>query len=370
MFFNVDVEATKESFLELMTKIDDGLRVKGNQLIYATGQWELAPTTGRLHLQAAIKVANNVRPQWLGGLFQGHICSSFRAKTCKAPKGFDGAATYCNKEESRHAGPYDFGVKPVRGRANGKAAVIQLVNEGASFNDIIASDDPAVQGEVIWRTRQLQDYMAARARPTPCAATEEIVLYFGTSGSGKTWAAQRNHGAFYKWQGLFNGQLRWNGYQCQPSVLFEEFVGSKTQLGYQVWKDLCQRGDNYIGGSARFMCTTSQAADTLGFGSRSIVFTSNQLPTQWFEGQKMERGTLEAPHRFSKIVYMGGQFLSGNAWSKTFEGDSLREFWDFAKLYKQEKRTGHIFEEARKRWGPANSEPEPQEEEEEQVIFL
>ena len=90
------VEPCEAGFAQLAQKLEAD---------YMYGQFETCPSTGRIHCQAVVWYPSNVRIT--------HLSKRIRAghyEKC----GSEQALAYCGKEETRLAGPFTIGDKPLQ----------------------------------------------------------------------------------------------------------------------------------------------------------------------------------------------------------------------------------------------------------------
>jgi len=119
---------------------------------------------------------------------------------------------YCTKEESRTAGPWEFGVLG-RGQG-GRTDILSLrdaIKDGKRGRDIF--DDDAICGPAVKYGRGVEQMVAAYTVPRP-RPDVVVTLHFGPAGTGKTHCCYSEDA--YLYDGNANGF--WNGYTGQSKV--------------------------------------------------------------------------------------------------------------------------------------------------------
>nr|WDW25890.1 MAG: replication-associated protein [Cressdnaviricota sp.] len=233
---------------------------------YAVGQVEMAPETGRLHLQGYLQLGVKNRLTWVKKHVDG---DAHWEPTRGTPKE---ARDYCMKEETRVDGPWEFGDISISGKTRGLDRAVEMVKQRATDTEI-AEEMPAVwvrhyKGLVELR-RALKITAEQRTEPP------EIWILWGPSGTGKSrFAKECWPDAFWK---APNNQW-WDGYWGQDTVVLDDFTGR--------WMSLtdCQR----------LMDPNPLHVEIKGsmvpLVAKRLVFTSNYHPDTWYA--KDEHGTI------------------------------------------------------------------------------
>jgi len=126
----------------------------------------------------------------------------------------DGKANkeYCTKEESRTAGPWEFGVL---GRGSGSRTDILSLRDAikSGKRGVGLYDDDVVCGPAVKYGRGVEQMVAAYTVPVP-RPDVVVTLHFGPAGTGKTHCCHSADAYFY--DGNANGF--WNGYKGESKV--------------------------------------------------------------------------------------------------------------------------------------------------------
>lgn len=203
---------------------------------YAVYQLETAPETGRIHGQLFVKWANKVR--WAQAnscdLFQHDGITGVHTEKAKFP---DEARAYCMKEETRFAGPYEFGVWVAMGRRSDLEKIYDMVRERATSYEIL----DAAPASFIRYSRGIERAQLLVPPPLVCRR-REVYLCYGESGCGKSYfarmVAKRGGGGDASRMWIRAGTFGWfDGYMGQRVALFDEFAGARS--GVKLTELLC-----------------------------------------------------------------------------------------------------------------------------------
>lgn len=251
-----------DSDRDQITLASDGLTLEsfGPDVRYIIYQKEKCPDTGRLHYQGYIELT---KPMRITALAKRPIFKTAHFEPRRGTR--EEARDYCRKEESRVAGPFEFG----KWRSGGQGArtdwdsIKESVKSGASDADIAESNP----GEFIRNYRGIRELRLA-LRPKRVEKTSVFVFY-GRPNVGKTtMAAQLYPGAYWK-----PPNSKWfDGYQGEETVVFDDFDGS--------WLP--------ISTLKRLMDAQPLMVETKGgmvqFLAKQLVITTNDLPENWYPG--------------------------------------------------------------------------------------
>lgn len=150
-------------------------------LRFGVGQLERCPDTDRIHLQSYWQLRCPVRFTGLAALL-GLLAGDYHADK---PVTSDEARDYCQKEDTRIAGPWQAGVYVTQGKSADLATAVAQVVSGAPLR-AIATDDPLV---VVRHFRGLQVLADLLHPPTNDFNVREVHVRTGAPGTGKTkWA--------------------------------------------------------------------------------------------------------------------------------------------------------------------------------------
>jgi len=234
--------------------------VETKQANYVVFQIEVAPETGKEHLQGYVEWTSPCKPGRLGVLCGGKPHMEKRQGTSQQ------ASDYCKKADSRKKDTsfFEFGTLVKQpGKRNDLIVVKDAIDSGAS-QLLIANDhfDKFVKYHKAFNLyRELR--LAKRSLHTVC-----IVLW-GVPRSGKSTTIQQLFPDAY-WVDQANAGIWMDRYEQQECVVFDEFTG---WMRFSQFKRLIDMTPVSCEGKG----TTKE------FTSRYVVFTSNERPDEWYE---------------------------------------------------------------------------------------
>lgn len=273
-------------------------------------QWEVCPTTEKVHIHMIISFDTPVK--W-ANLRKCTIIASFTRVNFKPVFALKGALEYCSKVNTKDgfhtqiAGPYTYGTAPNQGARNDLKNAIDWMSEHAWDPKSVAHEFPEVYVKF---NRGLDRLSEARAVFEPASKLENIILLFGPPGSGKSyyvydhWPENEIYSlAYVKYSNFYH-----DGYRNHPVIHYDEFSGHC--MPFDTFKRLYQPGMD----PRRSMLAMREGSIPLGSGT--VIFTSNRLPTVWWDLVKIKANPWELFRRFTKIIVFGGEY-----------GDDLNPSW-------------------------------------------
>ena len=238
-------------------------------LMYMVAQAELAPTTGRLHIQGYVEC----KDRWTFHRVKAEIFQTMPGVSIAVARGSaQQNREYCTKAESRVPGTEPVEIGDPSGDAGethnaGKALdrVFVDIKAGDSMEEII---DKYGFGMFVRHERALKSAMCTWGRRR--SAMPKVVLLIGPSGSGKSRWVQRVYPRRYRMTFGNGGNSAWfDGYNGEEVIELSEFRG-QLQLAFML--DLLDRYELKVqtkGGTTQCISTT-------------IVITSNDEPSEWY----------------------------------------------------------------------------------------
>lgn len=221
---------------------------------YAIWQTECAPTTGQLHVQAAVRFTDPIRMGAVKTLFPGaHLEVAIKWETLKE---------YCKKEDTRVAGPWEHGRDDGQGRRSDLAEVGGMVVDGKSDAEI-ALLHPSVF------VRYHKGLAALRmATRKPQAGPRRCALFVGRTGTGKTRLVFDSVSDVYT---VFDIKTPWfDGYCGESTVLFDECgPGMFCMNQLKRWTDRYPERVPVKGGCA-------------SWDAKCVILTSNTDLEDWY----------------------------------------------------------------------------------------
>lgn len=179
---------------------------------YMCYQKEIAPQTGKEHFQGYIRLKNRTR---LGKLKEISASAHWEVAKGNEKENRD----YCTKAESRLEPPQEYGTYDEK-EGQGKRSDLQLIAEqiiqGVSTKEL-ARKYPS---QYILHAQGMERLALTVQEPPPLISPREVIVMWGTTGSGKSYrAAHRFPDAYW----VRPGRNPWDNYAGQTVVIFDEF---------------------------------------------------------------------------------------------------------------------------------------------------
>lgn len=200
------------------------------------------------------------------------------------------AKAYCSKEESRVAGPYEFGDDSNIPESQGKRS--DLLEIQKKLDDGISDVDLAAEHFGSWCRYNKSFVIYRQLKVTPRRFKTEVIVYWGPPGTGKSRrVSDETEGldtyykpAGHKWFERFTGS---------DIVVFDDFRGY-----WFTFSTVLQILD-------RYPCTVEIKGGSFNFAPHKIYITSNLPPDRWY---KAGHGIViqSLIRRLDRVEYMGG----------------------------------------------------------------
>lgn len=233
-------------------------------LSYLCYGWEVAPTTGAVHLQGYLELKKKQRMSFIKKLFKRN---DVHLEACR------GTATqnieYCRKE-----GKFvEYGsARSRQGKRSDLEEVKAAIDADASILELFEGHFPCM----VRYHRGIEKYMQLRAQRERVRAgyvKPRVSVFYGDTGAGKTRrvyneTSAREGSELWSWPG---GQW-FDGYDGQDSALFDDFRG---ELSYGF---LLRILDGYP-------IQVPVKGSHVWFRPKFIYITSNLGPEEWYGGQ-------------------------------------------------------------------------------------
>lgn len=272
---------------------------------YLVWQEERCPNTGREHIQGYIELKRPQRMSWVKAAFQDDTLHCEKRKGSRKQ-----ARDYCMKEDTRQAGPWEVGEwredNEGQGKRNDLIAVYNKVKTGAS-SSAIAEEYPAEFIRYHNGIKALKFVVDANKWSTTIRQKLRVIVYYGDTGTGKTRRAiERNEGYYKLDRGASGGNVWWDGYEGQKTLIIDDFYG------WIKWGQLLNILDIY---PVRLDIKT-----THGYGAwNKVIITSNEPPEQWY---KKQQNIAPLMRRIHKIVEFKVSLMTGDVVRKVLKNDN------------------------------------------------
>jgi Putative viral replication protein./RNA helicase. len=230
---------------------DDGVR-------YAIWQVERCPETGRLHYQFYVEFSRSVVLARVRGLLPGCHAEPRRGTR-------EEARDYCCKDDSRVAGPWEYGHFPrsAQGRRSDLLELCAEIKQGVPVAEL-ADQYP---GQFIRYDRGIRRWRELVAPDLELRDPLNVIVCLGESGSGKSfWAYSNWPEAFRYW----SDDGWWDGYDEQETVVFDDFDGNG--IPFRTLLKVLDRYPLFLkvkGASVRMR-------------AKRLVFTTNRVVRGWY----------------------------------------------------------------------------------------
>ncbi len=179
------------------------------------------------------------------------------------------ARDYCQKEETREDGPWEVGKPPID-KGTGKGSTVMAMKDGIDAGMTEKELWAEYFGMMSHMSRAMREYRMITQPPR--AWQTRLEVYWGPPGTGKSVRARNRGGdeAYWLRKPSPGGQIWFDGYTGQKSVIIDEFYG---WIPIDLW---CRMVDRYP-----LLVDTKGGA--VSFCARRIIITSNVAPSSWWK---------------------------------------------------------------------------------------
>lgn len=280
--FSAELVSAPQALIERLTP----------QVTYAVCQREVAPGTGRRHLQGYSAFSRQVSMKQLKEMLGDGAAHLEVARGSP-----EEASDYCKKEASRDPGP-DSGpfTCGVLANVSGQGRRMDLeklkvdLDKGAELKDIAGAHFSAF----LRYCRSIKEYRELTFNAAPRAFQTNCIVYWGPPGSGKTRSAtwyDTSENTFWLPRAR-SGAAWWDGYQGQRTVILDEFYG-------WLQRDVVQRLID------RTPLRVEVKGGSINFRARTVIFTSNTDPSRWWPRVGLGAMERRLAEPIGAVLYLG-----------------------------------------------------------------
>lgn len=252
----------------------------GSDIRYAVWQLERCPSTSKMHVQGYVEFKSSMRIASVKRLL-GSRCHLERRN---GPR--EAAIEYCRKEDTRVDGPWQQGDDKVSpGKRTDIHEVCDLIkNSSGTFADIMDEYAHVYVRYPRGFDRLLQEQ---QLRAAPLSRDVEVLVYWGTSGAGKTRKAVEENPEYFMLDS--DDRLWFDGYRGEPTLILDDFYGWIRHA------TLLKMLDRY-----RFRCPV-KGGNTWAQWTR-VIITSNKHPEHWYKNSHPWSEDAALQRRIKEIV--------------------------------------------------------------------
>lgn len=244
-------------------------------LQYCVWQEESCPETGRIHLQGFLQMKVKTTMKRV----KESIFSDSPHVHLETMRGTPhDCYNYCTKEESRVDGPWEFGKMITQGaRTDLSGAVARLKASGWDMRSLVDTHPMAI---VQYQRGMSKLAEIARAKDSSegkeLTREVETFVYFGETGTGKTYSAVTEHKDVFKLSTYDRDRLWFDGYYGQKTLVIDEFSPRRMDL-FQLLQ-ICDRYELNV---------PTKGGHAAAKWNR-VIITSNLDPSTWYVNANAE----------------------------------------------------------------------------------
>lgn len=183
---------------------------------------------------------------------------------------------YCTKEDTRVAGPWQFGECKGQGRRSDIDKAAMMIDEGKSLREVAIEH----KSTFVRYHKGLKAYEAITKSKGPRTfgpEGPEVWVFWGETGTGKSRRAHENWPNAYR---KMTNEKWWDGYRGEDTVIFDDFKGSSMKLhDFQTIID-------------RYPVQVEVKGAVVDLSATRYVFTSNKHPSEWYSQEADPEGTV------------------------------------------------------------------------------
>lgn len=195
------------------------------------------------------------------------------------------AIDYCTKEETRLEGPWTAGTasQETQGQRTDIDRGVTLIQEGGLKR--LRDEDPSLYVRYSRGFEALARGLVLPPRPCP----PSVYLLYGPTGCGKTRQFYDTVDLDNSWRMPLTTGMWFDGYEGQPDVLIDDFVGAASHITLAHTLQLLDRYPIRVAVKGSFV----------DWRPERIYITTNLHPRQWFKWESREEQFFALFRRFT-----------------------------------------------------------------------
>lgn len=241
----------------------------GPNVRYCVYQEEIAPSTGKHHLQGFISVKKACRLAAIKKILgEAHI---------EIAHDVQASITYCKKSETRHHGPWEFGEIPQshQGQRTDLDGLWQAVKEKKRAKELLEEDPKVARFE---KAIKFMKFTHTEDQSDRTDAPLNVIVNWGPTGTGKTWSAIKNTANNKDYYILDmppskTSAIWFDGYDGQDTLIIDDFDDHLIPISF-----LKRLLDNY---KLKLPIKGAFAWATY----HTVVITTQWQPDKWYLGE-------------------------------------------------------------------------------------
>ncbi len=224
---------------------------------------------------------------------------------------------YCSKDDTRVDGLHGRNGNAVRTRgADQRLSMIDRIKAGTTSKKIIA-DFPE---QFLSSAANIEKMIALLQKERDWAM--DIVIFFGPTGTGKSWKAKHDNPGAYKvkWPEKGNNVFWWDHYdggnddgEGHDTVIWDEF---RHNISY----------GRLLGFSDRYGCKIKKHGSMTEFNSHKLVITTNIEPMNWYPKKDTEGFSMLARRIHDYCTIYDFTLPTLDHWQQGYTGNVVKQY--------------------------------------------
>lgn len=246
---------------QIVTELPAGIK-------YMIYQLEKCPETGTLHYQGYLELEKPTRMNAVKRLF-GSNSMHLEKRMGTQQEAID----YCRKDETRVEDTVILGMPGVQGNRSDVENAVSILKQGGKMINIV-EENPAlfIRGH---KGLKAMEQLLIKQRLGKIIENFEVIVYYGPTGTGKTWKAYHHRQDVFKVPTYDMKTLWFDGYDGESCILLDEFHG---QLDFNLLKQLLDRYVSQWPVKGSFIYSQWN----------TVLLTSNKHPMEWYSQQSID----------------------------------------------------------------------------------